>query len=72
MKSIGEIIHNKTFPINVLDSRDKRLYYENSVGFWAKQLYSKDGSEIYYEDSDGHIIENKYYKYYENDWKNNT
>ena len=55
MKSIGTIIHKKTFPLNILDSNDRRIYHENILGFWLIRKYESDGTVIYAEHSTGYI-----------------
>jgi hypothetical protein len=34
-------------------------FFENSFGYWFKKMYDTNGNEIYYEDSDGEIIDNR-------------
>lgn len=55
MKSIGNIIHTKTFPLNIIDSRGDIVYFENIDGQWWKEKYD-NGHEIHFEDSSGIII----------------
>ena len=35
------------------------IYIESISGYWAKREYDSQGNEIYYEDSDGEIIDNR-------------
>ena len=37
----------------------KKIYYEDSNGFWSKSEYDQNGKEIYYEDSNGYIVDNR-------------
>ena len=67
MKTIAKIIHNNTFPLNILDSNGNTLYREYIAGFWYKQKYD-NGKEIYYENSTGYIMD----KDIENNWQNNS
>ena len=46
-----------------LEIRDKiignLIYIELSNGYWAKYEYNSQGNKIYFEDSDGEIIDNR-------------
>jgi len=57
MKTIAQQI-NWDFEANggleIKDKNGKRIYLENSDGFWVKREYDFEGKEIYYENSDGH------------------
>ena len=35
------------------------IYFENSNGHWFKREYDQNGNEIYYEDSDGRIVDKR-------------
>ena len=39
--------------VEVYDERGYRLYFENSGGYWAKNIYDERDNQIYYENSDG-------------------
>jgi uncharacterized membrane protein len=62
MKTIAQQI-NWDFKINgVLEIRnqnDKRIYIENSKGYWSKREYDSEGNEIYFENSDGNVEDNR-------------
>lgn len=53
MKTIGQIIHNTTFPLELLDLNGKERYYENSRHYWAIVEFDSNGEENYWEDSAG-------------------
>ena len=36
-----------------------KIYHENSDGSWFKQEYDANGNEIYYEDNNGYIEDNR-------------
>jgi hypothetical protein len=36
-----------------------KIYHENSDGSWFKQEYDAKGNEIYYEDNNGYIEDNR-------------
>ena len=60
MKSIAEIIHNKTFPLEILDSIGNLRYYEHSDNAWWKSKFDHNGNEIYCEYSTGFWAKSKY------------
>ena len=42
------------------DLNDNYIYHERSSGYWVKREYDySNNNEIYYEDSDGKIIDNR-------------
>ena len=49
----------------IKDKNGKQIYCEHLNGFWAKWEYDSQGNKIYFEDSDGEIID-KRPKPYEN------
>ena len=59
MKTIAKILNIKQFPFIIKDKNGNGLYSENSNGYWCKFEYNELGQEIYYEDSSGHIIDNR-------------
>ena len=59
MKTIGKIIHNKTFNLKILDSKKRKSYFENEYGLWSKRQYDKDGNLIYFENSSGNMHDNR-------------
>jgi len=62
MKTIAQQI-NWDFKINgVLEIRNqngKRIYIENSKGYWSRREYDSEGNEIYFENSDGNVEDNR-------------
>jgi hypothetical protein len=50
-KTNGELV--------VKDKNGKVIYWENSNGDWTKREYNSQGNRIYYEDSDGYIIDKR-------------
>ena len=59
MKTIANIIHNKTFPLRIHNDQWKELYFENSVGYWCKYKYDNKGNGTYYENSYGDIDDSR-------------
>jgi len=59
MKTIAQQLNVKDFPFIIKDDNGKRTYYEDSTGYWIKREYDKEGNEIYYENSDGIIEDNR-------------
>ena len=62
MKTIAQQLNwdfkaNGFFKIYNLDGYP--IYIESISGYWAKREYDSQGNEIYYEDSDGEIIDNR-------------
>ena len=62
MKTIAQQI-NWDFKANgKLEIKDKKgglIYHEFSNGFWTKREYDSKGNEIYFENSNGKIIDNR-------------
>jgi hypothetical protein len=50
---------------NIYDENNKRIYSENSDGYWIKKEYDNNGNVIYYENSNG------YWEKYEYEFDNN-
>ena len=46
-------------PLEINNKNGKRIYFENSDGYWAKWKYDSQGNKIYFEDSDGEIIDKR-------------
>ena len=61
-KTIAQQI-NWDFEVNgsleILDKNGNRIYWENSGGYWAKWGCNSRGNEIYFQDSDGEIRDNR-------------
>jgi hypothetical protein len=69
---IFSIIYNKEVKMDsnidsnrIIDSNGKKIYYEDSDGYWVKKEYDFNGKEIYRESSNG------YWEKYEYDINNN-
>ena len=45
--------------LEIKDKNDKQIYCEYSDGYWAKWEYDSQGNVMYYEDSDGEIIDKR-------------
>ena len=59
MKSIADIIHNNKFHLCILDLNGELIYFENSLGYWFKQIFDENGNILYSENSDGDIEDNR-------------
>ena len=62
MKTIGQQIKWDFKTNGILEIKDKngnRIYAEFSNGFWTKREYDSERNKIYYEDSEGKIIDNR-------------
>ena len=58
MKTIAQQLNIKTFPFIIKDSDGKLIYREWSDGVWSKKEWA-GGKMIRYEDSNGHIVDNR-------------
>ena len=45
--------------LEIQDKNGRRIYYERSNGFWRKREYDSEDNLIYYETSNGEIIDNR-------------
>ena len=55
-------VFNQTviFIVNrVFDIDNNEIYAENRSGYWVKKKYNEQGHQIYYEDADGYINDNR-------------
>ena len=43
----------------IKEKNSKRIYWENSDGGWVKREYDSQGNLIYFETSNGRIIDNR-------------
>ena len=51
-------LYNIVFdPIDINNSNNNLIYWENNNGFWVKSEYDSNNNEIYYEDSNGMITD---------------
>ena len=44
----------------VYNEKDKRIYYENSRGYWERWEYDEKGNVIYYENNNGYWYKSEY------------
>jgi len=59
METIAQQLKVKDFPCRIKDKDGNDIYLELCNGFWSKREYDKHCNEIYYEDSDGFIVDNR-------------
>ena len=45
--------------LEILDKSGNLIYWERTFGFWRKREYDSEDNLIYYENSDGEIIDNR-------------
>ena len=68
MQTIAQQLNIKTFPFEIAVD-GKRVYFENSDGFWVRREY-QDGKLVYYENSYGYWEKRRHkdgnQTYYEN------
>ena len=43
----------------IKDKNGKEIYREASYGYWSKREWDSEGNEIYWENSDGVILDNR-------------
>lgn len=65
MKTIAQQLGIKDFPFIIRDKDENLLYWEEANGFYEKWQYDSDGYEIYYENSDGKVIDKRQKPSYE-------
>lgn len=53
-KTIAQILHQKTFPLEIVALNETITYYENANEYWEICKYDSDGDECFYEDSKGY------------------
>jgi hypothetical protein len=60
MKTIAQQLGIKEFPFVIRGCMGKRIYRENSDGFWFKYEYDSNGNQIYHENSNGFWSKKQY------------
>ena len=60
MKTLGNIVHQKTSYLEILDDRGNEILYENSHGFWWKYEFDDQGNVTFYVHSDGFWRKSKF------------
>ena len=58
-QTIAQFLKVKDFPFEIKDKNGKRIYSEYSDGFWNKCEYDDKGNLIYYETSNGVIVDER-------------
>ena len=58
MKTIAQQLNVTEFPFEIKDKNNHQIYFEKSGGYWAKKEWDSTGL-IYYEDSNGYIIDKR-------------
>ena len=59
-KTITQQLNIKKFPFEIKDEKGKKIYYEDSNGYWAKYQYDEKGNKIYLEYSTGYWKKSQY------------
>ena len=59
MKTIAQQIGVKEFPFSIKNSKGNVIYFEDSTGYWDKYEFDSNGNEIYYENSNEDIEDNR-------------
>jgi len=58
MKTIAQQLNIKEFPFIIKDADGKVIYSEHYNGYWVKREWD-GGNRIYYEDSNGDLVDNR-------------
>ena len=58
--TIAQQLKIKEFPFEIKDKKGNRIYSETPGGYWAKWEYDDHGNLVYYENSDGEIVNNRH------------
>jgi hypothetical protein len=45
--------------LQISDKNETPIYFENLTGYWSKREYDSKGNQIYFENSDGDIVDNR-------------
>ena len=53
MKTLGNIIHHKKYPLRIFDSNGEEIYWENDYRYWYEREFDSNGGQKYYTDSEG-------------------
>jgi hypothetical protein len=59
MKTIAQQLNIKEFPFIIKDKNGNLIYSEYSTGYWYKCEFDSNGNRIYFEDSDGEIVDKR-------------
>ena len=59
-QTIAQFLKVKDFPFLIKDKNGKRIYYEESNGYWFKREYDDKGNRIYFESSSGFWCKREY------------
>jgi hypothetical protein len=57
--TIAQQLGVRKFPFRIKNEAGNEIYYEDSEGYWVKVEYDDNEIEIYSEDSQGRIIDNR-------------
>jgi hypothetical protein len=58
-KTIAQQLGVTKFPFLIEDENDSTIYSESSNGYWVKRKYDSNYNDVYYENSNGKIIDNR-------------
>ena len=59
MKTIAQQLNITEFPFIIKDKNRNEIYLERRNEYWVKREYDSSGNEIYYENSQGLILNNR-------------
>jgi hypothetical protein len=58
-ETIAQFLKVTDFPFTIKDKNGNTIYQENSNNWWCKWEYDSNDNQIYYETSDGTIVNNR-------------
>ncbi len=58
-KTIAQQLGVTEFPFEIKDGKGNLIYEEYENGFWAREEFDREGTQIYHENSSGIIIDNR-------------
>ena len=57
--TIAQQLKVTEFPFYIKDKNGNPIYYESSTGYWEKREYDQNRKAIYFENSDGDIVDKR-------------
>jgi len=58
-KTIAQELNITDFPFEIKDGNGNLIYLEFENQYWAKYRFDSEGNQVYYENSDGKIEDNR-------------
>jgi len=58
-ETIAQFLKIEKFPFQIKNGNGKEIYYEDQTGYWSKREYDSHSNEIYYENSNGVVNDDR-------------